>query len=185
MTVPSLSIRELTRSDIPRIADYWLHSSPEHLLGMGADPAKLPARAQFSQMLSRQIVSHYSRKQNYALIWLVEGIPTGHCNVNMLKFGEEAYMHLHIWEQGKRKQGMGADLVRLSLPWFFENLELQFLYSEPYAHNPAPNRTLEKVGFEYLKTYTTTPGSLNFEQEVKRWALSREKYKAMGLPWPQ
>lgn len=180
----NLSIRELSRSDIPHIANYWLNSPPEHLLMMGADPSKLPARSQFSQMLGRQIVSHYKRKENYALIWLIDGVPSGHCNVNKIKFGEEAYMHLHMWEADKRQKGMGTALVKLALPYFFERLELKTLFCEPYAHNPAPNKTLEKVGFEFVKTHRTVPGSLNFEQEVKRWRLERAAYEEMGLPKP-
>ena len=71
---------------------------------------------------------------------------------------------------------MGRQLVKLSLPFFFNLLHLERIWCEPYALNPAPNRTLEKVGFSFVKRYTTIPGSLNFEQEVNRWVLEREDF---------
>jgi hypothetical protein len=42
--------------------------------------------------------------------------------------------------------------------------------------NPAPHKALEKLGFEFEKEYITVPGSINFEQPVKRWGLSYDTY---------
>ncbi|HWY34787.1 MAG TPA: GNAT family protein, partial [Nitrosopumilaceae archaeon] len=101
----------------------------------------------------------------------------GHSNVNKIVFGEEAHMHLHIWSEDVRKKGVGAELVKLTIPYFFENLKLKKLYCEPYALNQAPNKTLQKVGFEFVKKYRTTPGWLNFEQEVNLWVIYPDKFK--------
>ena len=89
-------------------------------------------------------------------------------------------MHLHIWENGARKKGMGTALVKLGLPFFFKNLKLKKIYCEPYALNPAPNKVLEKAGFEFLKTYITTPGFLNFEQAVNLWQFTYERFISMA-----
>ena len=110
------------------------------------------------------------------MIWQMDNEPIGHCNVNKIKFGEEAYMHLHLWNSDGRKKGMGAELVKMSLPYFFEKLELKKIYSEPYALNPAPNKTLVKAGFTFVKEYITTPGFLNFEQPVNLWELTYEQF---------
>ena len=67
----------------------------------------------------------------------------------------------------------------MTLPFFFEKLKLRRLFSEPYALNEAPNKTLKKVGFELVKEYTTIPGSLNFEQPVKRWEMTFGKYRQL------
>lgn len=173
----SLSVREIQESDIPGIASYWLDSASDFLVGMGVDLQKLPSREQFSKMLKDQINSPYREKETYALIWLISGEAIGHCNVNKIIFGSEAYMHLHLWESKHRRKGMGSKLVRLSLPNFFNNLELEVLYCEPHARNPAPNITLERLGFTFVKEYTTIPGSINYEQPVKRWALDRKKWQ--------
>ncbi len=175
-TQPQLTVREIQEKDINFIADYWLCSTPEYLRAMGADKAKLPTRQQWETMLQNQLAQPYNQKQAYATIWEVNGEAIGHCNVNKIQFGEEAYMHLHIWKPGARKSGFGAELVKKSLPFFFDNLQLKTLYCEPYALNPAPNKTLQKVGFKLLKEYITTPGHINFEQPVKLWELSAEDF---------
>lgn len=174
-----LTVRELQEQDITAIADYWLRATPEFLKGMGADPDKLPDEATWHQMLRKQIDTPYAEKQSYCTIWEIDGIAVGHCNVNKIVFGKEAYMHLHLWQKDGRQKGAGTQLVKLSLPYFFRNLQLKTVYCEPYALNPAPNRTLEKAGFHFIKEYTTIPGSLNFEQSVRLWEMPEEHFQAM------
>lgn len=163
--------------DIPLVVRYWTTSDPDFLTGMGVDLNKLPDGETLTDMLTTQLELPTAEKASYALIWLLENTPVGHTNVNKISFGEEACMHLHIWQSGYRQSGMGTALVKRSLPYFFENLRLKRLFCEPYALNPAPNKTLEKVGFEFVKRYRTIPGAINFEQEVNRWKLTREKYE--------
>ena len=175
----NLSVREIHKEDIESIIHYWLNSDPAFMKGMGVDLAKIPAKEQWEEMLMEQLSQTYEEKKSYCLIWLTDGKTIGHSNVNKIIFGEEAYMHLHIWESGSRKKGMGRALVKLGLPLFFKNLHLKKVCCEPYVFNPAPNKVLEKTGFEFVKTYITTPGWLNFEQPVNLWELSFEKFKLM------
>ncbi len=178
-----ITVREINLGDINLIADYWLKSEPEFLIGMGVDLAKLPGREGLVNMLTEQINLPLQEKKSFALIWELNGRPIGHSNVNAIAFGNHATMHLHIWQTNIRKQGLGSQLVKMSLPYYFEKLELQTLICEPYALNPAPNKTLEKVGFTFEKRYRTVPGTLNFEQEVNRWTLTRQAYKQLcSLP---
>jgi RimJ/RimL family protein N-acetyltransferase len=173
----NISVREIRTIDIDLLADYWFNSTPEFLKGMGADKDKLPTRTQFAQMLTEQMSAPIEKKKSYALIWELDGTQIGHSNVNNMLYGKEATMHLHLWKSDSRKRGIGTQLVRKSLPFYFKNLKLDTLICEPYALNPAPNKTLEKVGFDFVKRYRTTPGYLNFEQEVNRWELTKEKYE--------
>ncbi|MFN0037796.1 MAG: GNAT family N-acetyltransferase [Saprospiraceae bacterium] len=166
-----LSVREIQPSDTALIARYWLTAEPAFLQGMGVDLAKMPDEAQWLALLSEPIGLPYPEKKSYCIILQADGQPVGHCNVNKIRFGEEAFMHLHIWADSDRKRGIGAALVQMAIPYFFQNLHLQKLCCEPYALNPAPNRTLPKIGFRLVKTYTTTPGFLNFEQEVNLWEM--------------
>jgi RimJ/RimL family protein N-acetyltransferase len=172
-----LSVREIRHSDIELLTQYWLSADPAFLTGIGVDLSKMPAKKEWVTILSAQLAQPYSEKKSYALIWLVDGKAIGHSNVNKIIFGKEAYMHLHLWNTGLRKKGFGTKLVKLGLPYFFENLELKKIYCEPYALNPAPNNVLEKVGFTFTKEYITIPGFLNFEQPVKLWELTYEQYK--------
>ena len=177
MNQPFLSVREIQKSDIEPIIQYWLNADPAFLTGMGVDLIKMPSKEEWITMLAAQIKQPYSEKKSYCMIWLVGNKPIGHCNVNKIKFGEEAYMHLHMWNANGRKKGMGTELVKMSLPYFFENLKLKTIYSEPYALNQAPNKTLEKAGFTFVKEFITIPGFLNFEQPVNLWELTYEQYK--------
>lgn len=179
MENPELSVREMQQEDIRQIIFYWLHSDPEFLKGMGVDLAKIPSPLQWTEMLSEQLHQSYKDKKSYCLIWLHNGRAIGHSNVNKIVFGKEAYMHLHIWKNENRKKGMGQLLVKLGLPFFFKNLQLKTIYCEPYALNPAPNKLLEKAGFDFVKTYITTPGYLNFEQPVNCWKMDDEKFRLL------
>ena len=177
MCQPTLSVRELRSDDIEPLINYWLGADPTFLQGMGVDLAKLPVREEWHRMLTEQLATPLKEKKSYALIWEVDGKAVGHSNINKIVFGQEAYMHLHLWNPEVRKKGYGIQFIRMSLPYFFKNYELQTLYCEPYALNPAPNRTLARAGFSPVKEYVTTPGWINFEQPVRLWAMSREEYE--------
>lgn len=175
----TLHVREIQASDIPYLVDYWSYSDPEYLVAMGVDLDKLPNEGELEAMLGSQLGVPLTEKKSYALIWEQNGEPVGHCNVNQIEFGKQAHMHLHLWQSGNRKSGIGSVLVKKSIPFFFQNLELETLICEPYALNPAPNRTLEKIGFTFVKSHTCIPGYLNFEQEVNRWELTREAFNRL------
>ena len=172
----NLSVRELQASDIDLIAQYWADADSSFLRSIGVELSKVPAREAFTQTLTTQLNLPLVEKKSFCIIWLLDGKPVGHCNTNPTVFGEYAYMHLHIWNSISRKIGLGEKFIQLTLPYFFENLKLKTLYAEPYALNPAANKALNKVGFEYLRQYVTTPGALNFQQPVKRWELTKEQY---------
>jgi RimJ/RimL family protein N-acetyltransferase len=174
-----LSVREMQQRDIESIANYFLHADSTFLINMGVDLAKVPARDEWVKMLSEQLRQSYKEKRSYCIIWQVDNKSIGHSNVNKIIFGEEAYMHLHIWTGDVRKKGIGTELVKKTLPYYFKNLKLKKLYCEPNAFNAAPNKTLEKVGFQFVKNHVTTPGWLNFEQPVNLWELSYEKFMQM------
>ena len=178
MNEAKLSVREIQEEDIDLIIEYWMNAEPAFLTGMGVDLAKIPDAAEWRDMLLTQIHQPIEEKQSYCIIWLVDDQPVGHSNVNKIIFGEEAYMHLHMWQSPLRKKGYGVELVKKSIPYFFNRLQLQRLFCEPYALNPAPNKTLERSGFSFVKRYLTIPGWLNFEQEVNRWELTPEYFES-------
>jgi RimJ/RimL family protein N-acetyltransferase len=175
-----LSVREIQKSDIELITQYWLNADAAFLHGMGVDIAKMPTKNKWEIMLSEQLGLPFEEKQSYCIIWQVDSKPVGHSNINKIIFGEEAYMHLHLWDTDIRQKGIGIALVKMTLLYFFENFKLKKLYCEPYALNPGPNKTLEKIGFEFVKKYTTIPGWLNFEQEVNLWELSYDQFKKLN-----
>lgn len=176
MTDDVLSIREMTRADVDRVTEYWLNMEDDYLTRLGIDKQKLPDRDGWIRMLSAQLTQTTEEKQSYCLIWLVNGEAVGHTNINKIIFGEEAYMHLHLWRADIRKKGCGQAFIKMALPYYFNKFGLKHLYCEPYALNPAPNRLLPKLGFKLLKTHTCIPGFICFEQEVNLWLLTRERF---------
>ena len=176
-----ITVREIQLKDIDLIADYWLKSDPVFLTQMGVDLNKLPTRSGLREMLTIQINSPITNKKTYALSWELNGMQIGHSNVNEIEFGEKATMHLHLWKLTNRNKGIGTELIKKSLPFYFEKLQLKKIICEPYALNTAPNKTLKKIGFEFIKKYKTIPGSLNFEQEVSRWELTKENYEKIKI----
>lgn len=179
--MPVLTVRELQHADLPALVNYWVSADEAHLARMGVDVKKMLTAEQFTQMLARHLDTPLEQRMAYCIIWEADGKPVGHSNTNPTRFGEEAFMHLHLWQSDARKKGMGTEFVKLTLPYYFEKLKLKRLFCEPYALNPAPNKTMEKLGFQLVKEYITTPGFLNFEQPVKRWLLTREKFRKLSL----
>ena len=123
-----LSVREIQYSDIDALVLYWLNANPAFLTGMGVDLAKMPKKDEFEKMLKEQLEQPYNKKKSYCIIWQYDNIPVGHSNINKIIFGEEAYMHLHLWDSVSRQKGMGTSLIKLTLHFFFNNYRLKKLY---------------------------------------------------------
>jgi [ribosomal protein S5]-alanine N-acetyltransferase len=158
------------------IIDYFLNADAGFLNRMGVDPQKLPARDQWLKMLRENHALPTEQKSIFYVIWYLNGEAIGHSNINKIIFGKEAYMHLHMWSSVSRKSGFGLRFVQKSIPYYFKLFQLIDLFCEPYALNPAPNKTLPKAGFQLLKHYETIPGTISFHQPVNRWHLPRERF---------
>lgn len=180
MSTDAIQVRRLTVADVEPLVAYWTAPSPEHLARMGVDPAKLSAPEDLRAALLRQIETPIPQRRAHCLIWVLDGRAVGHCNTNPTFFGDHAFMHLHMWEVGQRARGLGTAFVTASVRMLFADLQLHELFSQPYANNPAPNRTLARVGFELDTELVTTPGPISFEQPIKRWRMSRARFEALA-----
>ncbi len=156
MTEKKLSVRLLEINELEFIVDYFLKSYSDFLLGMGVDISKLPSREEWLNILTSNFYLNLDNK-TFFIVWLLDNEPVGHCNINKIDFGKEAYMHLHLWQGQTRQKGIGFDLLKMILPYFFDTFKLKKLYCEPSALNPAPNKTLEKLGFDFINEYETIP----------------------------
>jgi len=176
-----LSVRPWQVEDFEPIIDYFLNSDKDFLFNMRVDISKLPSKDEWLKIMTSDFDREPENKHLYYVIWLLDDKAIGHSNINKIIFGEEAYMHLHVWPETKRKQGMGLTFLKKSLPYYFNIFHLKTLYCEPSALNMAPNKTLEKLGFNFIKSYDTIPGWINMLQTVNRWCLSESKFRAMDL----
>ena len=171
------NVRELTKDDAHLAIDYFLNATQEHLLRLGVDGAKLPAKKEWEKIISEDLEQPFEKRKFYYVIWEIDNIPVGHSNINDIVFGQQAYMHLHLWDPGARQKGNGTYFVAASLQYYFEKFRLEKIYCQPNAENEAPNKTLEKAGFTFVKKYETIPGWLNFKQHVNLWVMEKSDQK--------
>jgi len=165
----SVGIMQLEEAGI--ITDYFNGSSPEHLELMGVDPTRIPNVQAQKKFIEQEYAKEIRDRRFIAVVWKMDGAPIGFSTVEKIVFGSQAYMHLHIVDEGLRRRGIGVRCVKESVKIYFDILELGQLYCEPNAFNVAPNRALQNAGFRYVKTHRTVPGPLNYHQAVNRWVM--------------
>ncbi len=169
----SLVIREMTLDEVGLVIDYFHGSTPEHLEMLGVDPTRLPPRQDWRARYAAEYGKPMQDRSTLLVIWELDGVAVGFSTSDKIVYGEQAHMHLHIVEEQRRRSGLGSACVRQTVELYFNALALKRLFCEPNAFNLAPNRTLQSVGFRYVKTYKTVPGPLNYHQTVTRWVFAR------------
>lgn len=174
-----ISVRHLESNDHENIVDYFLNSEMDFLINMGVDISKLPHRQEWLDILNSNSKLSIEQRQFFYIIWLADNKPVGHSNINKIVFANEAYMHLHMWNKETRQKGIGFEFLKSTLPYYFDTFKLKNLFCEPSASNIAPNKTLEKLGFDFVKSYETIPGWINSYQTVNRWVLTKEKFNSL------
>ncbi|MBI3507598.1 MAG: GNAT family N-acetyltransferase [Proteobacteria bacterium] len=167
-----LSLRPLARAELRLVPDYFHAQDAASLRAMGVDPARLPPKDEWTRRIEADADLPDREKATFYLGWLVDDRLAGHSNINAISYGEEAYVHLHLWTPELRGGGRGAALFKRSAQHFLERFQLKRLVCEPYAENPAPNRVLLKAGFRFLRRYRRMPvGVIGYEQDVNRYEL--------------
>lgn len=172
-----LTVREIQANEIEKIVDYFVNADAEFLKEMGADKSKLPKKKEWIEKLESEFIKSNAEKEYYYIIWLFDNQAIGHSNINNIEFGKSATMHLHLWNNDTRKSGLGLNFLRLTIPYYFRNFELERLICEPFSKNIAPNKVLKNLDFELVRTYDTTPGSINFRQTVNRYEFKKKQLR--------
>src|SRR5450759_2030540 len=155
--------------------DYFHDSSDDHLLKLGVDRASLLSKEAWRSVYAEDYALAVQARQNFTLIWQLNGETVGFSSADRIVFGGEAFMHLHIVSPEFRHKGLGTAFVRESARQYFRALELERLYCEPNAFNSAPNRTLQRAGFRYLFTHEAQSSPMNFLQVTTRWVMERSE----------
>ena len=175
---PTTSIRDAEPEDVGRIVDYFHDADPELLVRMGVAVEKLPPRDEWIGSILGEMGKPLQLRNGHFLIWQVDGLAAGHSGVTDIKYGRNAFMHLHLWDAELQRRGLGTRLVAASAIRYCELFRLEDLFCEPKADNTAPNRALQKAGFEFVKTHSPEPGYINFPQELNRWRYRCDADKA-------
>jgi RimJ/RimL family protein N-acetyltransferase len=161
-------------SEVDLVIDYFHQATPEHLEVLGVDPTRLPEPSRWREGYAKEFERPIEKRRALLVIWESEERPIGFSTCDHIVFREHAKMHLHIVDPTNRQAGYGVECVKQTVRLYFDALKLERLFCEPNAFNAAPNRTLQKAGFRYVKTHQTVPGQLNYHQPVTRWVLERD-----------
>ena len=171
-----LTVRPMREDEYSLMIRYFVDASDEFLLGMGVDIEKLPDHDTWLERLLQNHAKPDEEKDLFYVTWLKDDHPVGHGNMTKLEYGKHGFMHLHLWHETTRKQGLATQFLLETISIYFDRFDLQSVFSEPNAHNPGPNRTLPKLGFQLVTTEDTTPGVINLFQTVNRWKVDRAEF---------
>ena len=121
----TLTVREMTAAETDLIVEYFLSSTPEHLEMLGVDPTRFPPAASWRERLRRECALPIEHRSLVLVIWLSDDQPIGFSTSDKIVYGEQANMHLHVVDPGRRHQGVGAECVRRSVDLYFEQLQAE------------------------------------------------------------
>lgn len=167
------TVKEVMPQELDMIIDYFHEASSEYLELLGVDPTRLPSAAAWRERYALECSKPIEQRATLLVIWKSGDQPIGFSSADKIIFGRQANMHLHVFKPEDRRSGVGTECVMQTSQLYFDALRLERLFCEPNAFNIAPNRTLQRVGFRYVKTHNTVPGPLNFHQAVTRWVMER------------
>lgn len=170
----NLEVRPMLKEEIPNVLDYFLNAPESYLRKMGVEPSLLPDREEWKMVLWNDMKRPDTKREFFYIAWLQDDELIGHTNINKIRYGQDAFMHLHVWPEILRRKGMGTRLVRMSLPIYFKRFELKELFCEPMATNEPPNKTLIKSGFDFIRTEEKVPGYINFFQKVNSYRIKKD-----------
>ena len=123
-------MREMAVPDVGLLADCFSKLSAVSLASLGLADWRCLTRAQWQMELSETVRVPPSRRENFFLVWELDGHLIGFSIANAIKFGEEARMHIRMIDQACVDAGK-TTLVRRSVDAYFETLKLRRLYYEP------------------------------------------------------
>ena len=171
----NLNIRPPKAEEIHWIVDYFHQCSSADLKRMGINLEQLPNPKKWVESIQYQMALPDKEKKLFYLLWCIEEQLVGHSNLSHLVYGKTGKVHLHLWPSEKRQSGLGKIFMKQCLAHYFSRFALPEIICEPKADNSAPNHLIPQLGFKHIKTYTTTPGPINFQQEVSRYSIIKAK----------
>jgi RimJ/RimL family protein N-acetyltransferase len=151
---------------------YFHEATDEYLNLLGVDRSRLPQADEWRVSFEQNLALPLEERSEYGLVWQVDGLLIGFSTADQIRIGDEAHMHLHIVDPDRRGLGMGTQFVRLTAEHLCEALRLKSLYCEPNAFNVAPNRTLQKAGFKYVRSRECRPSPINSHQTTTIWVYA-------------
>jgi hypothetical protein len=137
------ALKDLTRADIPAIADYWLLSPDEFLNAMGIDRARLGSREDIHRRFSSAIRAGSAAQASIALAITLDERFIGYTLLNRYS-AEVNYSHWHIIDAHLRGCGISTALYPHRIKAYFDLAPISRLIHQTRTRNVGVNRMLDK-----------------------------------------
>lgn len=173
----TISIRLLEKSDIQKIINYWFNKTEEELKFVGVDKNKLGTIESWTNFLEDVLNTPMDQAKAFYLIWQINNEAIGYVTLRNISQNNIADIHLHIWDKSMHTKGYGAKLFAISVVEIYKLFKFKLLLCEPKADNAAPNKMLEKIGFQKWRTYTCASASMCFPCKVNSYIIDLETAK--------
>jgi hypothetical protein len=116
--VDEIEVRPFSsRQEYELMLDYFYKADDPFLRGMGVDRLKLPERNKWLDALLADHEKPDGERDRFYLLWIFRGTRVGHSSINKIVLGDEAFIHLHLWNSQLRRAGLGdgicAEVCRL------------------------------------------------------------------------
>jgi RimJ/RimL family protein N-acetyltransferase len=172
-----ISVRDLSVEDVPSIVNYWFHSPPGFIEGMGVDLAKLPSEAEMLKSLIQKCQDNAllpDSKIN-AVVILKDGEPVGFHTLFPIAEGDHGIFHAHIWNPEMRGQGIALNSYLLAAKVFMKRFNLnRILYKTP-LQNVGSIRVKEKLGIRSIGEEIIGFGIIKEGTRSKVFELTKEE----------
>ena len=136
-------LRDLTSSDLPAIADYWLLSPDEYLVAMGVDRQRLGSAEDIHKRFFNAIRTGQPVQPSIALAITLGEDLVGYTLLNRYS-AEVNYSHWHIIVPNLRAKGLSTALYSGRLKAYFDLTPISQLIHQTRTSNIGVNRMLDK-----------------------------------------
>ena len=136
-------LRDLTSSDLPAIADYWLLSPDEYLVAMGVDRQRLGSAEDIHKRFFNAIRTGQPVQPSIALAITLDEHLVGYTLLNRYS-AEVNYSHWHIIVPNLRAKGLSTALYPQRLTAYFDLTPISQLIHQTRTSNIGVNRMLDK-----------------------------------------
>lgn len=148
--VNNLHIRPIRSEDAASLNRYWESNTADDLERMGElNRPDLKMTQAFIEAFCASPLDPRTTEEDIR-IWCVDESPIGYSTLKSIRFGDEAQIHLHVWDKTQRRKGFSSFLFCQTALAFIEAFELKRLYCQPHVGNPMPHGMLRKIGFPEL-----------------------------------
>lgn len=177
MSNNQLTVRKMEAKELSLVTEYFYESNDEFLESLGTTRSTLPSSQEWEALVEEDMKKPLKDRTALYVLWLLNDKPIGHAFLHNIKYAENGFMYMHLWNKGQRNQGLGLAFVFKTLPIFYDTFELKSIICESKADNKASTKILEKAKFERLYSYEKTPAWINIPQLVNRFELTAERFK--------